>query len=248
MEKIFGIVHMDIAPGQADVFRERAIAALAAARADLAGTTAYEWFMAEDGESCTVIEIYDGPEAVAHHGKMVGQTIAAIREVAEFHIDFAGEVPDPVIDRMRKVLGAVDYFGPRFQGKLTAPAAGTVGADAGAMIFAVARWTITPGKEAEFRALAEEVFALVDANEPDTIGYEWFLSPDGGKCLTIDVYRNVAGLGAHMKNAGPTMSRILELLSESDTRLYGAVPPAVRERFKPELGVRYVAPQLQRIM
>jgi len=115
-------------------------------------------------------------------------------------------------------------------------------------IFGIVHMDIAPGKEAEFRAFAEEVFALVDAHEPDTIGYEWFLSPDGGKCLTIDVYRNVAGLGAHMKNAGPTMSRILELLSESDTRLYGAVPPAVRERFKPELGVRYVAPQLQGIM
>lgn len=248
MEKIFGIVHMDVAEGQEAVFRERAIACLEAARADLTGTTAYEWFLAEDGKNCTVIEIYDGPAAVAHHGKMVGGTIPAILEVAKFHIDFVGDVPDPVIERMRRVLGEVDYFGPRFQGKLTAEAAGAVGADAGTMIFAVARWTITPGKEAEFRALAEECFALVDAGEPDTIGYEWFLSPDGTRCMTIDVYRNVAGLAAHMKNAGPTMSRILALLAHSDTRLYGAVPEAVRARFKPELGVRYIAPQLQGIM
>lgn len=248
MEKIFGLVHMDVAEGQEALFRERALACAAAAKPDLTGTTAYEWFLAEDGKTCTVIEIYDGPAAVAHHGKMVGQTIPDILEVSKFHIDFVGDVPQPVIDRMRKVLGEVDYLGARFQGKLTGPATGQIGPDAGTMIFAVARWTIKPGKEAEFRRLAQECFALVDATEPDTIGYEWFLSEDGTKCVTVDVYRNVAGLGFHMKNAGPTMQKILDLLSESDTRLYGAVPEAVRAKFKPELGVRYVAPQLTGIL
>lgn len=247
MDKIFGIVRMEIAPGRADDFRTRAAACIEAARKDLAGTTAYEWFLSDDGRECTVIEIYDGAEGVAHHGKMVGHTIAPLLELAKFSIRFAGNVPDAVIERMRARLGTVDYFGPRFQGRLNSPAVGAVGPDAGSMIFAVAQFSIQPGKQDEFRALAAECLAAVEAREPGTLAYEWFLNATGTECLTLDVYRDAEALAAHMANAGPTMAKILQIV-KSEVKLYGNVPAAVRSRFQGGLGVEFVAPQLQGVM
>lgn len=245
MEKIFCIVEMAIAAGAEDRFRVAAPACMAAARADLTGTSAYEWFLAEDGRHCTVIEIYDGADAIAHHSRTVGATIPPLLDIATFSLEFAGDVPDAVIDRMRARLGDARMNGPRFQGLLTEAATGQISRDAGTMIFAVARFSILPGRHAEFRELAAEAFGLVQANEPGTIGYEWFL--DGDECLTVDIYRDAAALAAHMANAGPTMAKILRIV-ESDTRIYGALPEAMRGRFKPELGVRYIAPQLQGVM
>ena len=247
MEKIFGIVQMDIAPGAEQTFRDCAQACVEAARKDLTGTTAYEWFLSEDGRSCTVLEIYDGPAALAHHGQMVGHTLAPVMDIAKFNILFAGDVPAALIERIGQRLGKVDYFGERFQGCLTASAPARAGAGAENMIFAVARFSVMPGKEAVFRALAEECFTVVGGNEPDTLGYEWFLSSSGTECLTVDVYRNEQALAEHMKNAGEIMAKILQVV-RSDVKIYGHVSVEMRKRFQSGLGVQFMAPQIQGVM
>jgi quinol monooxygenase YgiN len=247
MGKIFGIVHMDIKAGQEAAFREAAVQTIEAAKADLTGTVAYEWFLAEDGRSCTVLEIYDDMAAIAIHSRLVGKMLAPVKEAAVFSLEFAGDPPPDFVEGIRQRLGAAEVFGPLFQGRLQAPAAGIVGPHAGTMIFAVARFAIHPGKEAEFRDVAQQCFAAVEAREPGTLGYEWFLSPDGSKCLTIDVYRDQEALATHMANAGPIMARILPLI-DSDTRVYGAVSEESRANFKPGLAVQYVAPQIGGVM
>ncbi|ALQ02635.1 MULTISPECIES: putative quinol monooxygenase [Pseudomonas] len=247
MEKIFGIVHMDIAPGAEQTFRECAQACVEAARKDLTGTTAYEWFLSEDGRSCTVLEIYDGLDALTHHGQMVGHTLAPVMDIAKFNILFAGDVPAALIERMGQRLGKVEYFGERFQGRLIASAPARAGAGEENMIFAVARFSVMPGKEAVFRALAEECFAVVGGNEPDTLGYEWFLNSSGTECLTVDVYRDERALATHMKNAGPIMAKILQVV-RSDVKLYGHVSAEMRKRFLGGLGVQFMAPQIQGVM
>jgi len=247
MEKIFGIVRMKIAPGATATFRERARACIEAASKDLTGTAAYEWFLAPDGNQALVIEVYDDAEAVALHSRMVGGTVPAVVEIAKFEITFAGDVPDPIIERMRSRLGRAELFGSRFQGRLTHEAAGSKGRDAGSMIFAIARFTIDPGRQDEFHALAREAFSLVQENEPDTLAYEWFMNAAGTECLTIDVYRNAAALVKHMANAGPAMGKLLGIV-KSNTQIYGAVPPEIRAKLKPELGVTYGGVQLGGIM
>jgi quinol monooxygenase YgiN len=247
MEKIFGLVHMRIAPGARERFRERALACIAAASRDLTGTTAYEWFIAPDGTEAYVIEIYDGPEAVAVHSRMVGTTVLEVTQLAKFELTFAGEVPEALLARMRERLGRAEYFGPRLQGRLQGKAPGVVGESAGSMIFAVARFAVHPGREQEFRTLAREAFALVQANEPGTLAYEWFLNESGTECLTIDAYRDAAALKAHMLNAGPVMDKILKVV-KSESRIYGAVPEPMRARFRPEVGVTFGGEQLGGVM
>jgi len=247
MEKIFGIVRMQIAPGATTMFRERALACVEAAGRDLTGTAAYEWFLSPDGTEGLVIEVYDDAEAIALHGRMVGDTVPSVVEIAKFDITFAGEVPDAIIERMRSRLGRAEHFGARFQGRLTRPAAGCKGPEAGSMIFAIARFSIEPGRQNEFDALAREAFSLVERSEPDTLAYEWFLNAAGTQCMTVDVYRNADALMKHMANAGPAMGKLIRIV-KSNTQIYGAVPPEVRAKLKPELGVTYGGPQLGGIM
>lgn len=247
MGKIYGIVRMDIHEGAEVLFRERAAAIMEAAKPDLTGTVAYEWFLAEDGRTAWVIEIYDDPAAIAHHSKMVGKLMPALKETAAISIDFAGDVPAEMMEAMRARLGEVGYAGPRFQGLINGPAPARVGDHVGEMIFAVAHFSLLPGMEQTFRELAAEAFDLVKTGEPGTLAYEWFLSEDGRECLTLDVYKDAAALGAHMGNAGPTMGRILETV-RSDVQIFGALPDALRAKFRPGVGATFVAPQLQGIM
>lgn len=249
MEKIFAIVTMHIEPGAKERFAACAQATSAAARTDLTGTSAYEWFLSEDGLEATVIEIYDGAEGLAHHGRMVGPTIAPLRELAKFHIEFAGDVPAAVIERSRQRADTpTSLFGARFQGRLTTPAPGRVGPIAGTMIFAVARFAIAPGHEAEFQAQARDIFAQVEAHEPGTIGYEWFLNAAGTECLVLDIYTDAAAMAAHTKHVGAAMQRLLQQTTTSQVRLFGAVPEALRSRFKPAMGISYVAPQIEGVL
>ena len=49
-------------------------------------------------------------------------------------------------------------------------------------IRAIAEVSIPEGKINEFRKLAAEIIDKVEANEPNTLSYEYFLSNDESKC------------------------------------------------------------------
>jgi quinol monooxygenase YgiN len=247
MEKIYALVTMRVEPGHTEAFIAAARACHDAASQDLAGTHAYEWFLSDDGLTATVVEAYDDAEALAHHGRVAGPAVAGIREHARLAIEFAGDVPKPVLDRMRERLGDVPFRGRRILGRMSEPSVGRLGTQDGKLIVATASFTVHPGEEARFRGLAEECFDRVVANEPGTIGYEWFLSENGRECLTIDIYRDADALSAHMANAGPVMARIIPVV-DSRTAIYGAVPPEVRARLKPELGTIWGGRQLHGVI
>lgn len=247
MEKIYALVAMTIEPGHEDAFVAAARACHDAAAQDLTGTHAYEWFLSDDGRTATVVECYDDAGALALHGRTVGPAVAGIRDHARLGIEFAGDVPAPVLDGMRARLGEAPFLGRRILGRMSEPSSGKLGTQDGKLVVAVARFSVHPGKEAEFRALAQECFDRVVANEPGTLGYEWFLSEDGRECLTIDIYRDVDALRAHMANAGPVMAKIVGIV-DSRTAIYGAVPDELRARLKPELGTAWGGRQLHGII
>lgn len=247
MEKIFGIAHFAIPPGAQQAFLDQARHIMATAQADLTGTHAYEWFLAADGLFCTVIEAYDGKAGIAHHGRCVGHLIPELLAQADCTLAMLGDVPAKMLQAMGATFGGVDYLGPRFQGRWTEPAPGHAAASPSQHIYAVSHFRIHPGHEDEFRTLAQQCLALVEAKEPDTVGYEWFLDESGTHCTTIDIYRDAAALATHRANVGPVMMRILTL-SDCKTELYGALPDAVVQKLGAGLGARFVAPKLQGIL
>src|ERR1700677_904234 len=103
MDKIFGIARFAIRPSEGADCRKKAMECLAAARADLAGTGAYEWFMSENDSHCTVIEIYDGMDGMGRHIRQVGKIIPQLLAHATSEVTLLGDIDDAVLSRLAKL-------------------------------------------------------------------------------------------------------------------------------------------------
>jgi quinol monooxygenase YgiN len=53
-----------------------------------------------------------------------------------------------------------------------------------------AEFTIIEGKIDEFKKLIQDMSRMVEANEPDTIDYEFYLNSDETKCMVHETYVN----------------------------------------------------------
>jgi quinol monooxygenase YgiN len=71
-----------------------------------------------------------------------------------------------------------------------------------------AEFTIEEGKIEEFKKLVQEMSRVVEANEPDTINYQFYLNRDDEtKCIVHETYANSEAVFAH--NAGIASQTIL---------------------------------------
>ena len=57
-------------------------------------------------------------------------------------------------------------------------------------IRAKAEHSIVKGRINEFKKLAAEIVDRVEATEPNTLSYEWFLSNDESKCYVVQIYKD----------------------------------------------------------
>jgi quinol monooxygenase YgiN len=60
-----------------------------------------------------------------------------------------------------------------------------------------AEFTIEEGKIEEYKKLIEEMSRVVEASEPDTINYEFYLNRDETKCIVHETYANSEAVLAH---------------------------------------------------
>lgn len=70
-----------------------------------------------------------------------------------------------------------------------------------------AEFTIEEGKIEEYKKLVKEMSRVVEANEPDTIDYQFFLNRAETKCIVHETYTNSEAVLAH--NAGVASQTIL---------------------------------------
>ena len=71
-----------------------------------------------------------------------------------------------------------------------------------------AEFTIQEGKIEEYKKLVQEMSRVVEANEPDTINYQFYLKRDDEtKCIVYETYSNSEAVFAH--NAGVASQTIL---------------------------------------
>ena len=70
-----------------------------------------------------------------------------------------------------------------------------------------AEFTIEEGKIEEYKKLVQEMSKVVEANEPDTIGYQFYLNRAETKCIVHETYSNSEAVLAH--NAGVASQTIL---------------------------------------
>ncbi|MDQ3835782.1 MAG: antibiotic biosynthesis monooxygenase [Thermoproteota archaeon] len=61
-----------------------------------------------------------------------------------------------------------------------------------------AEFTIKEGKIEEYKKLVQDMSKVVEANEPDTIGYQFYLNSSETKCIVYETYTNSKAVFAHM--------------------------------------------------
>ena len=72
-----------------------------------------------------------------------------------------------------------------------------------------------------FKACAESVVALVEASEPETVAYRWFLNAEETKCYIIEWYPNADVIPAHLALVGPTLSEMLKVSQITRFEVFG---------------------------
>ncbi len=70
-----------------------------------------------------------------------------------------------------------------------------------------AEFTIQEGKIEEYKKLVQEMSRVVEASEPGTIGYQFYLNKDETKCIVYETYANSDAVFAH--NNGVASQTIL---------------------------------------
>jgi quinol monooxygenase YgiN len=93
------------------------------------------------------------------------------------------------------------------------------------------------GKLDAFKALAAEAVRLVEANEPNMQGYQWYFNADETECTVIEQYPSAEHILAHLGNVGPTLGQLLEV-SDLGIDVYGTIDDDARAALDP-LGAVY---------
>ena len=83
-------------------------------------------------------------------------------------------------------------------------------------------FTIEGSKIEEYKKLAQDMVRLVEANEPDTINYEFYLNKAETSCVVNETYANSEAALAHRKGAIQTiLPKILNISKITRFDVYG---------------------------
>ncbi len=75
----------------------------------------------------------------------------------------------------------------------------------------VVELTIEEGKQDAFKQKAAKYIEQVEAGEPGTLAYQWFLAEDGSRCLLYENFADSNALLAHLANVGPSLPDLLAI-------------------------------------
>lgn len=100
-------------------------------------------------------------------------------------------------------------------------------------IRAVAEVSIPEGTIDEFKKLASEIIDRVEATEPETLSYEWFLSEDQRTCYVVQLYQDSEAVMAHLKNIGDLSGPLHELAPLTGLAVFGTPSDELRQALEP---------------
>jgi quinol monooxygenase YgiN len=101
-----------------------------------------------------------------------------------------------------------------------------------------ARQGIAAGKLEEFKELSAPLTAGVEASEPTTLGYEWFIDGDGDSCYLVDAYGSSADFLLHFNNLGAKLEQMLAISPLEEMIVLGDPDDQVKEMLS-HLGAKF---------
>ena len=90
----------------------------------------------------------------------------------------------------------------------------------------IIEFTINDGKVDEFRTKAEGYIESVKGNEPETLGYQWYLSEDGTRCLLQETFATSEAMLTHLGNVGPSLPELLAIAPITRLEVLGSASAA----------------------
>lgn len=108
------------------------------------------------------------------------------------------------------------------------------------MIRIVARVRVSPDQRDLFIEKIEELVRQCEANEPETIGIEWFLN-DANEAVVIDSYQNSDAFLAHIANVGEIAQEISQIAPSFETLIFGSPNDTVRTILS-KMGAKFFQP------
>ena len=93
----------------------------------------------------------------------------------------------------------------------------------------IAEFTIADGKAGEFKSKAQGYIDAVEANEPGTLGYQWYVDAAGTRCLLHETFASSEALIAHLQNVGPSLPDLLAIAPITRTEVLGSASAAATE-------------------
>ena len=93
-------------------------------------------------------------------------------------------------------------------------------------------WTIKPGGLDAFKELAIKAIKLVQDNEPEMKGYQWYFNDDESKCYTAEWQSNSESVLAHLQNVGDVLPKLLAYSDITRFEVFGNPNPQVLEAVK----------------
>ena len=102
----------------------------------------------------------------------------------------------------------------------------------------IVRQTITPGGIDEFRRCSQLGAGNAEANEPGTLGYEFFVNEDGTESYLVEYYADSQSFLTHFANVQPILEAAMKVSGMVEAVVLGDPTPEARTMLA-ALGVKY---------
>jgi hypothetical protein len=80
---------------------------------------------------------------------------------------------------------------------------------------------VRQGSLEDLRAAIGELSEFIEANVPDVVAYNVFLSEDGTEMTVVHVHAEAKSLERHLLTGGPAFAKFADLLTLKSIRVYG---------------------------
>lgn len=114
--------------------------------------------------------------------------------------------------------------------------------------FVISRWHVKEGKRERLEHFAKKIAAIVKANEPQIIGFNYFLNEDGTELTVIQIHPDTASMDFHMQvlreNWDESFSEYSQIVEDNiSVEYYGTPPASALELDLMNLRVTHLNPQ-----
>ena len=97
---------------------------------------------------------------------------------------------------------------------------------------------IKEGQVEAFKAFVTTMIEVTDANEPNTLVYEWYINEDGSECHLLETFKDSDAFMVHLGNVSHMFDTLFGLATMTRFKIYGSPSAELQQALDP-LGVQY---------